>query len=63
MFYLATLRFLPIRMHLSFMPLDMGEEEKVEFATLASALGMALTAIELAPIRLYSIELKDVYGS
>ena len=49
----------------SFLPLKESEEEKVSdsFSTVARALGMAITAIDSAPVKLYTVELKDVCGS
>jgi vacuolar protein sorting-associated protein 13A/C len=61
-FYFSKFKLMPIRLDLSFMPLKDTEESDV-FNTLVKALGMAVTAIESAPLKLSSIEMSDMYGS
>ena len=63
-YYFEKLKLCPIKILISFVPLKDLEESSVDsFATVANALGMVITAIDSAPIRLYSVEMNDVFGS
>lgn len=62
-FYFAKLKLCPIKLILTFVPLKETEEYNDDFATVVKALGMAITAIELAPVKLYSVEMNDVFGT
>ncbi|CAG9335335.1 VPS13_2 [Blepharisma stoltei] len=63
-FYFAKLKLCPIKLILTFVPLKETEETANDaFATITKALGMAITAIESAPIKLYSVEMNDLFGT
>lgn len=64
-FYFAKLRLFPIKILLTFVPLkEEIEENNVDtFTTVVKALGMAITAIESAPVKLYTVEMIDVFGT
>ncbi|CAG9311707.1 VPS13_6 [Blepharisma stoltei] len=64
-FYFAKLRLFPIKILLTFVPIKEEVEENSEdtFATVAKALGMGITAIESAPVKLYTVEMIDVFGT
>jgi Vacuolar-sorting-associated 13 protein C-terminal/SHR-binding domain of vacuolar-sorting associated protein 13/Autophagy-related protein C terminal domain len=62
-FYIASMEIRPIKLVLSFVPLKEENNGSDSFSTVARALGMAITAIDSVPVKLYSAEMNDVFGT
>lgn len=61
-FYISNLKFFPIVLLVSFLPLADQESDSDAFTTVFKALGAAFVSIDSAPLRLSSIEISDAYG-
>jgi vacuolar protein sorting-associated protein 13A/C len=61
-FYISSLKFFPIVLLVSFVPLTDQNSDSDAFTTVFKALGAAFVSIDSAPLRLSSIEISDVYG-
>ena len=53
----------PIKLILSFVPLKEESVGSDSFTKVARALGMAITAIDSVPVKLFSAEMVDVFGT
>lgn len=63
-YYIGRFRIEPIRVLLSFVPLkDIADIDTEAMDLLLSALGMAITNIDQAPLKFFSLELREIYGS
>lgn len=62
-YYIASMEIQPIKLILSFVPLKEENVGSDSFTKVARALGMAITAIDSVPVKLYSAEMMDVFGS
>lgn len=63
LYYFAKLALSPIKIILSLIPIKEDNEESDVYGKVSKALGMAITTIELAPVKLNSLEMTDVFGS
>lgn len=61
-FYFAKLGLSPIKIVLSLIPIKEDSDVDV-YGKVSKALGMAITTIDLAPLKLNSLEMTDAYGS
>jgi vacuolar protein sorting-associated protein 13A/C len=61
-FYISKLKFFPVVLLVSFLPLADQESDSDAFTTVFKALGAAFISIDSAPLKLSSIEISDVYG-
>ena len=59
-FFFEKLEIHPIKIHFSFVPLSL-EDEK--FEQILKGMGMSLTSIDKAPIRINGLKVEDVFGS
>ena len=62
-YYIASMEITPVKLTLSFVPLKEESSGSDSFTTVARALGMAITAIDSVPVKLYSAEMVDVFGT
>ena len=63
LYYIANMEIKPIKLILSFVPLKEENTGSYSFNKVARALGMAITAIDSVPVKLYSAEMVDVFGT
>ena len=61
-YYFSFLKINPIKIIIFFVPIK-EENTKKDFLSGIAAFGMALTTLEAAPIKLYSIQLSDVFAT
>ena len=61
-YYFAKLALSPIKMMLSLIPIKEDDDIDV-YGKVSKALGMAITTIDLAPVKLNSLEMTDAFGS
>ena len=61
-YYFAKLALSPIKITLSLIPIKEDDDEDV-YGKVSKALGMAITTIDLAPLKLNSLEITDAFGS
>lgn len=62
-YYIACMEIQPIKLILSFVPLKEASSGSDSFNKVARALGMAITAIDSVPVKLYSAVMIDVFGT
>lgn len=62
-YYIANMEIQPMKLILSFVPLKEESTGSDSFNKVARALGMAITAIDSVPVKLYSAEMTDVFGT
>ena len=62
-YYIASMEIHPIKLILSFVPLKEESVGSDSFTKVARALGMAITAIDSVPVKLFSAEMVDVFGT
>ena len=62
-YYIACMEIDPIKLILSFVPLKEENVGSDSFTKVARALEMAITAIDSVPVKLYSAEMIDVFGT
>ncbi|CAG9335375.1 VPS13_3 [Blepharisma stoltei] len=62
-FYFEKLKLCPIKIIITFVPLKETKEKSDPFNTLAKAFGMAIIAIDSAPVKLRAVEMDDCFGT
>jgi hypothetical protein len=63
LYYFASLSLSPIKILLSLIPIKEEEDEKDVYGKVSKALGMAITTIDLAPVKLNTLQMTDVFGN
>lgn len=61
LYYFASLSLSPIKILLSLIPIK--EDESDVYGKVSKALGMAITTIDVAPVKLNTLQMTDVFGS
>lgn len=62
LYYFASLSLSPIKIWISLIPIKEEDESDV-YGKVSKALGMAITTIDLAPVKLNTLQMTDVFGS